>query len=250
MIPLQSKLNSSVFKTLSSTIEELNHKISSLGNIQPPSATSSSYASAVSSGKQFATPSNTDTLAQDGKHKMYTVCYLSSMSGRELNLILFGLQETGSIVESKQLLVDEILLFITGRAIPIKDLFRLGKLARPSSGSSGFSSGKLCPVLIKLMTAWDCRVVLYSKRKLKDFRLGYLFLWEERSPEHKDRRQKVGPASGNQSSSAGSKSALVHRGSSVSPLRTLSPVVPTSEKSVCIGRVLALLLHTPLFPLL
>ena len=83
------------------------------------------------------------------------------------------------------------------------------------------------------MTAWDRRVVLYSKRKLKDFRLGHLFLREDLSPEHKDRRQKVGPASGNQSSSAGSKSASVHRGSSGSPLRTLSPVVPTSEKFVC-----------------
>ena len=84
----QVKLNSSVLKTLSSTIEELNR---SLGNIQPPSDTSSSYASAVSSGKQFATPSNTDTLAQDGKRKMYTVSSSqnnSSMSGRELNLIL------------------------------------------------------------------------------------------------------------------------------------------------------------------
>ena len=161
----QVKLNLSVLKTLSSTIEELNHKISSLGNIQPPSASSSSYASAVSFGKKFATPSNTDTLVQDGKHNLYTVSSSqnnSSMSGRELNLILFGLQETGSIVESKQL-VDEILLFITGRSIPIKDLFRLGKLARPSSGSSASSSGKPRPVLIKLMTAWNRRVVLYSK---------------------------------------------------------------------------------------
>ena len=100
------------------------------------------------------------------------------MSGRELNLILFGLQETGSIVESKQL-VDEILLFIAGRSIPIKDLFRL---VRPSSGSSASSSGKPRPVLIKLMTAWDRRAVLYSKRKLKDFRLGRLFLREDLSP--------------------------------------------------------------------
>ena len=43
----------------------------------------------------------------------------------------------------------------------------------------------------------------------------------------------MGPASGNQS---GSKSASVHRGSSGSPVRTLSPVVPTSEKAVCIYR--------------
>ena len=44
----------------------------------------------MSSGKQFATPSNTDTLVQDGKHKMYTVSSShnnSSMSGRELNLV-------------------------------------------------------------------------------------------------------------------------------------------------------------------
>ena len=43
----------------------------------------------------------------------------------------------------------------------------------------------------------------------------------------------MGPASGNQSSSAGSKPASVPRGSSGPPIRTLSPVVPTSEKSVC-----------------
>ena len=40
-------------------------------------------------------------------------------------------------------------------------------------------------------------------------------------------------ASGNQSSSAGSKSASFPRGSSGSPIQTLPPVVPTSEKSVC-----------------
>ena len=45
----------------------------------------------------------------------------SSMFGRELNLILYGLQETTSVVESKHL-VDEILLFITGRSIPINEL--------------------------------------------------------------------------------------------------------------------------------
>ena len=42
------------------------------------------------------------------------------------------------------------------------------------------------------------------------------------------------PASGNQSSSAVYRAASVHRGSSGSPVRTLSPsVVPTSETSVC-----------------
>ena len=41
----------------------------------------------------------------------------------------------------------------------------------------------------------------------------------------------MGPASGNQCSSAGSKSASVHR--FTRPVRTLAPVVPTSEKSVC-----------------
>ena len=160
---------------------------------------------------------------------MYTVSTSqnnSSMSGPELNL------ETGSIVESKQL-VDEILLFNTGRSIPIKDLFRLGKLARPSSGSSCFLIRETTSSSYKVNDAWDRRVVLYSKRKLKDFRLGHLFLQEDLSPEHKDRRQKVGPASGNRSSSTGSKPASVPRGSSGSLVRTLSPVVPTSEKSVC-----------------
>ena len=49
----------------------------------------------------------------------------NNTSSRELNLALFGLQETSSIVETKEY-VDEILDFIAGRPISIKDLFRLG----------------------------------------------------------------------------------------------------------------------------
>ena len=65
----QVKLNLSVFKTLSSTIEELNHKISSLGNIQPPSPPVVAMLLQCPLGGSLLP----HTLVQDGKHKMYTV---------------------------------------------------------------------------------------------------------------------------------------------------------------------------------
>ena len=45
---------------------------------------------------------------------------------RECNVILFGLPENNSIVETKSE-IDEVFEFLVGKAVPIKDLFRLGK---------------------------------------------------------------------------------------------------------------------------
>ena len=98
--------------------------------------------------------------------------------------------------------VDEILDFIAGRPISIKDLFQLGRLARPSSPSASISRG---PVLIKLLTALDRKVVLFSKRKRKVYRLQHLFLREDLSPDHKVRQWRSGskPAHESQSAPAG-----------------------------------------------
>ena len=52
-------------------------------------------------------------------------CTLSS-EHRECNVILFGLPDHGSLVENKAS-VDEMLEFLVGRSIQVKDLFRLGK---------------------------------------------------------------------------------------------------------------------------
>ena len=154
----QVKSNSVILKSLTSSIENLSQKLTSLGSHQQPSAVNS-FASVVSSGRQ-PSPSCPSTSLHVNHSKDAT---RNNTPGRELNLVLFGLEETSSIVETKEL-VDEILAFTTGRPIPIKDIFRLGRLVKPSSTSAS-TSQRPRPILIKLSTVWDRKLVLISKRK-------------------------------------------------------------------------------------
>ena len=55
--------------------------------------------------------------------------------------------------------VDDILKFITGKDIDIVDLFRLGK----------YQENKIRPVLVKLRTVWDRRLILNGTRKPEDY---------------------------------------------------------------------------------
>ena len=63
----------------------------------------------------------------------------------------------------------------------VEDVFRLGKYSSSSCGPH--------PVLIKLSSAWDRRIILLHKRNLKGFRIPRLFLREDVHPEHKLRKR-------------------------------------------------------------
>ena len=71
--------------------------------------------------------------------------------------------------------------------IIIKDLFLLRKLVR-SSGDSGNVRAR--PVLVKLSSVWDKRLILISKSKLKHFRLSRSFVRPDLSPEERDARKR------------------------------------------------------------
>ena len=58
-------------------------------------------------------------------HRKPTSSSVPEHYDRESNFILFGLEECASLVDTKQQ-VDEILEFLAGKQIAIKDLFRLG----------------------------------------------------------------------------------------------------------------------------
>lgn len=120
-----------------------------------------------------------------------------SVSDRLSNLILFGLEEKSSLSDTKAS-VDEVLEYIVGRPIGISDLLRLGRPNQPSE-----SVKRPRPVLIKLSTAWDRRLVLASRRKLKDFRIGRLFIREDLSPEERAKRRRSPPVSGPATVSSG-----------------------------------------------
>ena len=91
---------------------------------------------------------------------------------RDCNLILFGLPECRSIVDTKES-VDEMLEFLAGKTVSVKDVFRLGKFDS-SRGAQG--SQRPRPVLIKLTTPWDRKVILLRKSNLKGFKVPRLFL--------------------------------------------------------------------------
>ena len=97
------------------------------------------------------------------------------------NLFVFGLPEVESLPELKKA-VDELFNFLVGRSVPLRDLFRLGRRVRTADSSS-----PICPrpVLLKLMSSWDRRLVMSAVRMLKGYRLNGIFVREDLSPEER-----------------------------------------------------------------
>ena len=104
-------------------------------------------------------------------------------------MILFGLAEMQSIVEVKST-VDELLEFFSGKQVEIKDMFHLGRYKQSATCP--------CPLLIKLSTGWDRKLILLCKRDLRNFCIKRLLLREDVAPGHKlCQRQSAPPPQDN-----------------------------------------------------
>lgn len=173
--------NTKALKDLSSTIACLDKKVTSLVESHSASVASnkpsSSYAAATASGLPQSKAANLIP------HNSVIPRKSLPLDDRTSNLILFGLPEGSSLVETKKN-VDEMLEFLSGKPIQIRDIFRLGKYTEKPSTS--FYSR---PVLIKLCTAWDRKLVLLRKSNLRHFRIKRLFLREDVSPDHRLRQR-------------------------------------------------------------
>ena len=99
---------------------------------------------------------------------------------RSANLVLFGLPESHSLSET-QAIVADILEHLAGRSIAIKDFFRLGRRLSPGSDSNP----RPRPLLVKLTSVWERRLVLAGRRSLKSFRITRLFIREDLTPEQR-----------------------------------------------------------------
>ena len=75
-----------------------------------------------------------------------------------MNLVLFGVAEDRDAVVWRRK-VDEVLHFVAGNAVDVCDMFRIGR----------YADGKVRPVLVKLRTTWDKRIILSNCSKLKNF---------------------------------------------------------------------------------
>ena len=206
----QVERNSQTLNTLVSAVTSLENKLSSSMPSIPTQSVLNSNSDDVSASPSKLSTDNTtyagraasflpsSSASVDVSHlKSVPSRQSSHLDSRETNIILFGLPESKSIIESKKV-VDEVLTFLVDKPIILKDLFRLGKYNQASNATV-----RPRPILIKLSTPWDRKLVLLKKRSLKHFRLSGLFLREDLPPEMRQRR---GATVHSQSSAPGSSS--------------------------------------------
>ena len=148
--------------------------------------------------------------------------------GRDSNVILFGLPENQTIVEAKGV-VDEMFDFLIGKQVQIKDILRLGQFRSPASPSS-----RPRPLLIKLCTVWDRKLLLLCKSNLREFRIKRLFLREDVAPDHKLRQTKPVPPS---TASASGTSLPPVESATAEPanLLVITPTPSTSAQALSSG---------------
>lgn len=74
---------------------------------------------------------------------------------------------------------------IVGRKVTITDCNRIGRFSTNSVRSQ--------PLLVKFASVWDCKLLLSSKYKLKDFSEANLFVREDKPPNERkvSARQQV-----------------------------------------------------------
>lgn len=77
---------------------------------------------------------------------------------RDMNIVVFGVKEDkdAAVWRCK---VDDILHYVSGHNVDTVDIYRVGR----------FSETKIRPVIVKLRTVWDKRIILSGCRKLKSY---------------------------------------------------------------------------------
>jgi hypothetical protein len=84
---------------------------------------------------------------------------------RKSNIVLFGLKEDRDASKWRHD-VDNVLHYIVDHSVDVVDTFRLGR----------YASGKTRPVLVKLRSGWDKRLILSKCNKLKQYTQRGIFI--------------------------------------------------------------------------
>ena len=100
------------------------------------------------------------------------VAQQSDIIDRRLNIVLFGVPEDGDVSVWRHR-VDDILHYITDHNVDVIDAFRLGR----------YNPSKARPILVKLRTAWDKRLILSRCSRLKQYSQRGIFATPDEPPE-------------------------------------------------------------------
>jgi len=94
-----------------------------------------------------------------------------------MNIVVFSVTEDRSHLVWRQN-VDQALKFINGNDVESTDMFRLGR----------FVANKTRPIVVKLRTAWDRRILLANCIKLKGYGDGKIFISPDETLEERRKR--------------------------------------------------------------
>ena len=87
------------------------------------------------------------------------------------NILLFGVKEEGDLSGMHiDKVVNSIFQTVAGKQISIKDMFRIGRKSRGNQEPTVAAQPRSCPrpILVKLQSVWDRRLLLSGKWKLRD----------------------------------------------------------------------------------
>ena len=163
--------------SLSSKVSEIKSQLSSYSSGQPcnqPASTPvASYAQATQASNASA------SVLRNIKNKYDC----------QENLVLFGVKEAGSIQDTMNR-VKDILKFLVDDPPPVGDFFRLGRRKKPDSNLS-MSDQSFCPrpLIIKLTSVWNWRLILANKYRLKEYKVKGIFIREDLSLEERAKRK-------------------------------------------------------------
>ena len=94
-----------------------------------------------------------------------------------MNIVVFGVAEDRVASVWRQE-IDDALLFIMGHNVDVVDAFRVGR----------FDANKARPIIVRLRSVWDKRMIVSNSYKLKNF-TGRVFISPDESPD--DRRKRT-----------------------------------------------------------
>ena len=86
---------------------------------------------------------------------------------RVSNIVLFGVKEKADLLGMHEV-VNSIFQTVAGKQIPIKDMFRIGRKPRGNQEATVAAQprSRPRPILVKLQSVWDRRLLLAGKWKL------------------------------------------------------------------------------------
>ena len=158
-------------------LDQFVSSIKTLTSSQISTRASPLLGSASKAGSSSVSSSIKSSVTSGTKH--------SPQFDRSRNVILFGLPES-SLLQTKSA-IDSMSTHLIGKSVKVLDAFRLGR----KSPEASVSTARPRPLLIKLDSSWDRRLLLASCRKLKGYTTQKLFLREDLPPEARITKHKA-----------------------------------------------------------